>query len=410
MQRWLKFAKYLPEAGWEPIVFTPENPAYQLKDESLLQDVGPEIDVIKLPIWEPYTIWQKISKQKVNQLDMADAGKQGCIGKLATWIRANFFIPDPRVFWVRPAVKILKEIIQSNNIRHIITTGPPHSIHLIGLKLKKANKGLTWLADFRDPWSQWDLLATLGVKGWALRRHQSLEQEVMQHADRVISVTPTYVEMFKQLGARRVSLLTNGYDEADFKNLQKVKSEKFIIRHLGGVDALRDPRPFLQALKALLMQAEHAELAQNLEVSFTGTVNTTLQEEILADEFLQKCCSFHAPVPHKEVSELYANSAMLLLILASQQLAAGNIPGKLFEYIASGCRVVGIGEPEGDSAKILADSGAGKVFARTDVQGIQDFILQAYQQWKTGDMQSGASIEHYSRRNLTKALVALLEA
>jgi glycosyltransferase involved in cell wall biosynthesis len=411
VQRWLKFAKYLPEYGWEPIVFTPENPSYQIKDESLLQEIGPEIDVIKLPIWEPYTLWQKITgQQQNNQLDMADAAKQGCIGKIASWIRANFFIPDPRVFWVRPSVNILKEIITSNRIQHVITSGPPHSMHLIGLKLKNQIPSINWIADFRDPWSEWDLLATLGVKGYALRKHQMLEQKVLKSVAHVITVTPTYVQRFKALGARKVSLITNGYDEADFIALQKIKTDKFIIRHLGGIDVLRDPRPFLDALKDLLQQEDALFLTEKLSIEFIGTVNTKLKEEILTDVLLSKYCVFLPLVPHKEVPALFASSSMLLLILASQQLASGNIPGKLFEYMASACPVLGLGEPEGDSAQILEESGAGKVFARADAAGMQAFIMTQFNLWKSGGQNLQTNVQAYTRKNLTKQLVDLLES
>lgn len=412
VQRWLKFAKYLPQFGWDPLVFTPENPTYQIKDESLLKDVGPEIDVIKFPIWEPYGFWQKISgnREHINQLDMTDIAKQGFIGRVATWIRANFFIPDARVFWVRPSVKILKEIISTNQIRYIITTGPPHSLHLIGLKLKQAYPSLTWFADFRDPWSEWDLLYKLGIKGWAMRRHQKLEQEVLKTANKVITVTPIYVQQLKLLGARRIHLITNGYDEDDFKALERVKTDQFIIRHLGGVDALRDPRDFFYALKALLQHPEAKELAEKLKVEFVGTVNTNLKKEILSDDVLNKYCSFVASVPHKEVPGLYASTSLLLLVLASQQLAAGNIPGKLFEYMASQCPVLGVGVPDGDTAQIINASGAGKVFARNDSKGMHDFVMKEFLKWRNGEKRTAVDVSAYTRKNLTQQLVNLLES
>ena len=412
VQRWLKFAKYLPGFGWEPVVFTPENPSYQIKDESLFKDISPAIDVIKLPIWEPYRWWQKISgqQQQNNPLDMANTAKQGCLGKIAGWVRANFFIPDPRVFWIKPSVKILKEIIASNQIKHIITSGPPHSMHLIGLKLKKQQPALNWIADFRDPWSEWDLLPSLGIKGFALSRHRSLEKQVLRTADRVITVTPTYVQRFKFLGARRVTLITNGYDTDDFKTVEKTRTDKFIIRHLGGVDALRDPRPFLFALKELLRKNESKEISNTLSIEFIGTVNTSLKQEVVSDEVLGKYCAFLPLIPHKEVTALYGSTSMLLLVLASQQLAAGNIPGKLFEYMASNCPVLGLGEPEGDTAKILNESGAGKVFGAADVEGMQTFVVKQFQLWKSGEQKLQTNVQAYTRKHLTQQLVNLLEA
>ena len=136
MQRWLKFVKYLPEFGWEPIVYTPENPDFSIRDEQLLQEISPDLEVLKLPIWEPFSLFNRITgnknKENIKQGVVLEKAKMGWKEKLSIWIRGNLFIPDPRVFWLRPSVRFLEDIIQSNDIQAIITTGPPHSMHLIG--------------------------------------------------------------------------------------------------------------------------------------------------------------------------------------------------------------------------------------------------------------------------------------
>ncbi|NBP67544.1 MAG: glycosyl transferase, partial [Cytophagia bacterium] len=179
VQRWLKFVKYLPQYGWQPYVFTPENPAFDLKDESLLKDIPSEAEVLHFPIWEPYGLFNKLSgggvKVNANSAPQADSWFK----KISIWIRGNFFIPDPRVFWVRPSVNFLDDFLREKRIRHIITTGPPHSVHLIGLGLKKRNPSLKWTADFRDPWSEWGFLDTLKLSKLARKRHQQLEKKVL---------------------------------------------------------------------------------------------------------------------------------------------------------------------------------------------------------------------------------------
>src|SRR5690349_6312590 len=135
VQRWLKFVKYLPQFGWQPYVFTPENPSFAIRDESLQRDVPEEAEVLRFPIWEPYEAFGRISKifskgKPVNSPNPV-AGKQGSVFQnIAVWIRGNFFIPDPRVFWVKPSAKFLHNFIRDNKIKTVITTGPPHSIHL----------------------------------------------------------------------------------------------------------------------------------------------------------------------------------------------------------------------------------------------------------------------------------------
>src|SRR6267378_1704085 len=192
VQRWLKFAKYLPQFGWTPFVLTPESPSFTIKDDSLIKDVPIETNVSKLPIWEPYDLFFKLSdwvgKKDVKQSDFISAGKKSGFQRFSGWIRGNFFIPDARIFWVKPAVKFLERFLKDHAIETIITTGPPHSIHLIGLRLKKKNPALKWIADFRDPWSEWDLLDTLSLAAMARSRHATLENQVLTSADRVITI------------------------------------------------------------------------------------------------------------------------------------------------------------------------------------------------------------------------------
>ena len=259
VQRWLKFVKYLPGFGFEPYVFTPENPSFSIRDESLSLDVPKEAEIIRFPIWEPYDAFFRIasffgSKKPPESAGFVAGKEMSLFQKISTWIRGNFFIPDPRVFWVRPSVRFLTDFLREKNIQTIITTGPPHSVHRIGYRLKKKNPSITWLADFRDPWSEWGLLDSLMVGNIARRIHRKMESQVLKTADKVITITPFYVRMFEKLSGRPVSLLTNGYDEDDFKNLVIQPTQKFIIRHVGIVNEKCDPRPFMEALEELTLE------------------------------------------------------------------------------------------------------------------------------------------------------------
>jgi glycosyltransferase involved in cell wall biosynthesis len=257
VQRWLKFVKYLDREGWDTLVFTPENPSFTVQDPSLQKDVPPKTEVLRLPIWEPYKLFQRLSgvagnKKNVAPSDFITTGKKSFFQSVSSWVRGNLFIPDPRVFWVKPSVTFLSDLIVSNNIDKIITTGPPHSIHLIGLELKKKHPSLKWVADFRDPWSEWDILDTLSLTSLARTRHKKLEYQVLKHADRVVTIAPFHVRRFTALGGRPVDLITNGFDTDDFKGIVKRRTEHFTIRHIGVVDELRDPRPFMNAVARLL--------------------------------------------------------------------------------------------------------------------------------------------------------------
>ncbi|HRG10664.1 MAG TPA: glycosyltransferase family 4 protein [Cyclobacteriaceae bacterium] len=412
VQRWLKFVKYLSQQGWEPYVFTPENPHFAIQDSSLLKDVPPQVEIIRFPIWEPYQTFNRLtsifSGKKMQQVDFVGTGKKTLLQKFGMWVRGNFFIPDARRFWIKPSVEYLNDFVQRNQIDKIITTGPPHSIHLIGRGLKRKNTVLKWVADFRDPWSEWDLLDTLQLSSWARNRHKQLERSVLQEADLVLTVTPYYVKQFQQLGGKNVQLITNGFDEDDFKSIQHQRTSKFTIRHIGGVDELRDPRPAMLAIKSLCEQ--NADFSNAVKIEFIGSVNASFKNFIEQDTVLALRVTFVNQLPHSELLKLYGSTDVLLLVLAHAAHAAGNIPGKLFEYLASGNEIIGVGASDGDSAIIVRNAGAGVVHEPNDQKGFETAFLKSFAHWKSGTKPDSKTLTNYSRRVLTDRLIALLEA
>ncbi len=411
VQRWLKFVKYLPSFGWQPYVFTPENPSFEIRDDSLLKDIPPEAEVIHFPIWEPYGLFRKtatwMGKNAPKQIDAVTTGRKNWFQSVTTWIRGNLFIPDARVFWVKPAADFLPDLLKSNGIRTIVTTGPPHSLHLIGLKLKKKDPGLRWIVDLRDPWSEWDFLDTLSLTGWARRRHRQLEREVLRHADEVITIAPYHVDRFQQLGGRKVDLITNGFDEEDFNGIARKRTTKFTIRHIGMVDELRDPRPFMEALKAMLKG--NPEWTNQLVIEFIGSINTTFRLFIAEDPVLSQVTRFRDPLPHQELVKLYGETDMQLLVLAHTTLAPGNLPGKFFEYLASGNFIFGIGPEAGDASDILKRTGAGQMVDRSNTEGLLQLLQSRFTRWQEGKLEAGRDVIMFSRRSLTRQLAELLE-
>ncbi len=412
MQRWLKFAKYLCRQGWEPMVFTPENPSFAIKDESLMVDVPSSVEVIRFPIWEPYHLFfglQKLFGKKQNtQSDFVTVGKKSFFQRITSWIRGNFFIPDARVFWVRPSVKMIGDLIASNQIKKIITTGPPHSIHLIGLKLKRKYPNLKWVADFRDPWSEWDLLDTLSLTSLARARHVKLENQVLTTADRVITIAPYHVDRLKELSRRSVDLITNGFDADDFADIKRTTNSKFTIRHIGIVDELRDPRPALEAIKEI--GAQRPDILPLIQVEFIGNVNRSFQNYVSADPVLPKVVSFRQQVPHDELLKVYGQTDLQLLVLAHTAIAPGNLPGKLFEYLASGNQILGIGPPDGDAAQVITKTNAGIILHREDAYGIQKSLLSYFETWRDRKDMPKRDVTEYSRERLTEKLIAILES
>ena len=411
VQRWLKFVKYLVRAGWEPYVFTPENPSYTIQDHSLLRDIPDSVEVVKFPIWEPYQLFFKIASvlgsKNLQQTDFVSTDKKSFIKRVSGWIRGNFFIPDARVCWIKPSANYLHDFVIRNQIDKIITTGPPHSVHLIGLRLKKRNPDLRWIADFRDPWSEWDLLDTFSLTTLARKIHASQEHKVLQKSDVVLTVTPFYLERFKALGAQHVELITNGFDEDDFAAITHVRTTKFTIRHIGGMDELRDPRPIMQAIKELYLENEN--FRTDIVIEFVGSVNSSFRLFVEQDSILSQIARFRNHIPHNELLSVYGNTDVLLLVLAHQSVAVGNLPGKLFEYLASGKPILGVGAVNGDAAEILRQTKAGVIKDRIDVEGIKIKVRQYYEGWKAGNVNESTNIQIYSRRHLTDKLISVLE-
>ncbi|MEB2782098.1 glycosyltransferase family 4 protein [Algoriphagus sp. C2-6-M1] len=404
VQRWLKFAKYLPVAGWEPVIFTPENPDFDLKDESLEKEISKELEVMKFPIWEPYQLLDKIrGKKESHPGRVMEQKEQSFIDKAAIWLRANLMIPDPRIFWVKPSVKFLTELVEKGQFQAIITTGPPHSMHLIGRDLKrKAN--IFWLADFRDPWSQWEFLDKLPMQNSVMEKHRKLELEVLREADVVTTISPTFQHDLSQLSDRKINLLTNGFDPSDIPRNFSVGEKKAGSLHIvytGIIDSIRNPMPLLKAMKE-----EFSKEKGEVQFTFVGRVSEQVQEDIRADSWLLAHVNFAGYVSHQEVFKFYKNANALALILTNTKNAKGNIPGKLFEYMATTLPILALGDSEGDSARILEESGAGEVLAHSDHVAIQVRLRKLFEQ--SGKAESASGFEQYSRRNLSFQLAGFL--
>lgn len=408
VQRWLKFVKYLPEHGYTPFVFTPENPSFDVTDVSLLKDVPKEAEVIHFPIWEPYGLFKKASGASPNA--MLTTKSKSWFQRVSLWIRGNLIVPDPRVFWVRPSVKFLRDFVRDNNIRIVITTGPPHSVHLIGLGLKKGNTSLRWVADFRDPWSTWGLLDTLKTGSLARKAHAHLEKKVLRLADKVITITPFYAKKFSELSGRKVDLITNGFDDTDFVNFRPIRTDVFTIRHVGIVNEKCDPRPFMRAVKALMM--EDPEFSTGVQIDFLGDVHPDFRSFVSEDEQLRSVTTFTPPVSHDDLIAYYQKSSLLLIVLTGYKDAEGYMPGKLFEYIATGLPVLGTGPENGDGSALLRRATAGEIIEGDNQEKIISALKARFRDWKTG---AGLAVRNtstgdFSRRGITKSLAELLDS
>lgn len=408
VQRWLKFTKYLPQYGWEPIVVIPQGAEYPNTDLSLTKEISDTLQIIEIPIWEPYHLFKKVTgkkeDEKVNSGFLFDDTKQSFTQKASLWIRGNVLIPDPRLFWVNPAVKALSKVIKEQAPDIIITTGPPHSLHLIGLKLQRKFK-IKWVADFRDPWSTIDYLDKFYLTKWARNRHRSLEKRVLKNANKTLAVSSQWEKELISLGATSTAVITNGFDESDFANYTPAAPNGFKITHTGFISSLRNPNALWQALQNTCMK--NPQLANKLSLQFVGNVDNGVFASIDQHKALKTKVDFKGYVPHTEVFNFYKNTTVLLLLLNNSGNSSGHIPGKLFEYLGTGKPILALGEKGGDVDLILQETGAGKLFDFEDSEGIQNYLEELY--FSEEDLKTElTSINHYSRKYLTKKLSNVL--
>ncbi|MGN7759331.1 glycosyl transferase family 1 [Chryseobacterium sp. 22532] len=410
VQRWLKFAKYLPEFGWNPVIYTPENPSYPLLDESLLKDVPQNLEIVKTKIWEPYQLAEKLNKSnKKFKAGQFDVGKnQSWKSRLSIWVRGNFFIPDARVFWVKPSIKFLEQYLKENKIDVVVTSGPPHSLHMIGLGLKKKFPALKWIADFRDPWTEISYYKHLKLTKSSDRKHRQLESAVFKNADITLATSYTDAENFRKAGANAVCI-TNGFDESDSAPINVVGEKKettFTLSYIGVLEQLRNPENLWKVLDGLVK--ENKEFADHFTLKFAGRVDDKILQSIENSSLKNHILNL-GYISHDKAVEEMTNSNLLLITNFPNESSQGIIPGKIFEYLATGKQIISFGPDEADVSRILAETGAGKHFGYEDSKAVKDFIIEKYELWKKGDLlENTQNIEQFSRRNLTKKLAEIL--
>jgi glycosyltransferase involved in cell wall biosynthesis len=416
VQRWLKFVKYFREFGVEPVVYTPTNPELPAVDHSLLKDIPVGTEVIGTEIWEPYSFYKKFTGRRkedgIGAGFISENKKPSVKEKLAVWLRGNLFIPDARRFWIRPSISYLTEYLKKNPVDAIISTGPPHSMHLIARGIKKRFPEIKWMADFRDPWTNIDFYEDLMVSKAADRKHRKLEAAVLTEADIVVSVGATMNEEFKEIWSSvhqsqqvpdKFKVVTNGYDDADVSSVPVALDSKFSIAHIGTLNRSRNPEVLWKVLGDLVQS--QPDFARKLEIKLVGKVDVLVRESIercgLAD-YVNKIDY----LPHDEVMRVQRSSHVLLLLVNRTKNAKGILTGKFFEYMAAGRPVLAIGPNDGDLAVIMNETKCGLISDFDDADNLRSNIMELFN--KANDVSATSNISEYSRRNLTKKIAALL--
>jgi len=388
VQRWLKFTKYLPKFGWEPTIITTKNGDYPIIDNSLVGEIPQNIKIIRTKTPSIYNIYAKFMKkgEEIPYGSMQISNNDSIFKKLSLYIRKNFIIPDVRKVWNKYAFLAAKKELLTNKYDAVITTGPPHSTHLIGLKLK-ATFNVKWITDFRDPWTKIDYLQD--VKRWWCSTYfdKRMEQTVVAKCDKLISINNAIINDFEV--SKKSIRITNGFDSTDFE-ITKKTSKKFTINYFGNITKTRNPLPICKALK---------KINRNIKLNFYGNIDKDLMDEH---------CKISPYLPHTEMLDKMVNSNLLLLIINKTSDNEGIITGKIFEYLATDVPIIGIGPKNGEAAKILTETEGGKMFDYHQIDEISKYIELQYKNWKNNKIHT-TKCEKYSHRNLTKRLAIFLD-
>ncbi len=405
VQRWLKFVKYFREFGVEPIVYAPENPNYPLVDANFSSEIPSDIEIIKQPINEPYRFAKIFSKKKTKQISSGIISKKeiSAMEKLMLYVRGNFFIPDARVGWVKPSVAFLSKYISENAVDVIITTGPPHSLHLIGMQLQK-KMDVKWIADFRDPWTTIHYHKSLRLNKASERKHKALEASVLKTADIITVTSPTTKKEFGMITETPIEVVTNGFDVSEKIDFEL--DSNFSISHIGSLLSERNPEVLWKMLTEICK--ENSSFKKDLQLKFAGAVSEEVKQSLESFKLLENC-DFLGYVSHSEALKMQHQSQILLLVEINSAETRAIIPGKLFEYLASKRPIIAMGPKESDIEGIITETKSGKFFSYWDDDELKAEILQLYAAFKSGNLRiASEGIEKYSRRELTKQMASLI--
>ena len=372
--RCLKLAKYLARQGWEPVIFTSSEEAYQFLDPKNNDEVPEGTEVIRIGAFSPIEAFKAFSgrKKEVPLIDImaTPAQKNRWLDDIGLWVRGNFFIPDARAFWIRPAVRRIREWLKHNHADAIFSDGPPHTNTVVANRIAE-EFDLPWVADFQDPWTQVDYYAHMNIGRRADRIHRQMEQDAFRRADAITIASPTWAGDLEAIGARNVEVLYYGYDEADFEGYQARSADRPTLFHGGLLGNDRYPAPLVEALKRL--KEEGLEGMEGLDIRLAGGVSPDVVSNMKAAG-LEEELTLLGMVSRAEVIEEISKAELLLLPINIAPNCKGRVPGKLFELMRSGKPILALGPVDGDVARLLRETGTGETFEYDDVAGVTDFV------------------------------------
>lgn len=416
VQRWVKFAKYLPQEGWQPVIYTPENPEQLAVDASLEAEVPAEAEIVKTRIIEPYELYRKFLRKSGHgeaavEVNPVNAQNKSLLQKAAMWVRGNLFRPDPRCLWIGPSVRFLKNYLKDHPVDLIVSTGPPQSMHMIGRRLS-LETGLPWIADFRDPWTKIFYFKHLSMMPSTQKWHQRMEKKVLDDASAVVAVSPLVQQEFQVMTQTSVELITNGFDECDFPEGRSEEvaggpDKDFVITHTGLFAADGNPTVLWKVL-ADKCKADDS-FRNHLKIKLVGKTDSQITGSLEAAGLSDNVINLGYQ-PHAVAVEEQRTASLLILPLRKEPEYKAVLPGKLFEYLASWRPVLGIGQTDGAMSIILNTTKTGLVLDWNDEASLARFIELCWQRHLKGELTvEDADLTQFTRKELTRRMAALFD-
>jgi glycosyltransferase involved in cell wall biosynthesis len=408
VQRWLKIIKYLIKSGFNVTIIVPENADYPVTDSSLENDIPHNVHVIEVPINEPSRWASKLSRKRTKTLQKGILSKKSSrLENLLLWLRGNFFIPDARIGWKVEVVKAGSKFLLENPQTTLITSGPPHSIHLSGMELKKQFSELQWIADFRDPWTTIGYHKDLKLGKRAKQKHLKLEHEVLNTADKILVTSKSTQQEFRQKTYKEVVVITNGFD-TEVSTVLTQPEGKFTLSHIGTLLADRNPEILWKVVSELCH--ENTEFSKHVIIQLAGNVSDDVVDSIKKVGLSEKL-QLLGYVDHENAITLMRKSQCLLLIEIDSEETRAILPGKLFEYLASRRSILALGPDKSDIQAIIEDNKAGAYFTYSDRDKLKGYLQELFKQYllqeNTGNQE--LTFLKYHRRETTQQLINEIE-
>ena len=400
VQRWLRFSNHLAELGWEVHVFTFKNPQFEVIDNDNIGLVNPSIKVNKIKGFEPSKFLKSLFTYKSKFRTYSDGVgfRHDNSSITSAVIRELFFFPDARKFLIGPAYKFIKKYFQENNLNHLITTGPPHSMHNVGLRLKRDIK-IKWITDFRDPWSNFFQNKLLNQLESTQKKHLREEERILKNADAVLTTAKSLNQEFSKVNNECF------YIPSGFKNTISCKThKKFRILYAGSMKPIQNPRNLWAALSDLIETKE--DFKELVEIVLIGNIDNHI---LVSDEFKRiKKRKIIDPISKSELDKEIGISELLVVCSVNMKSSNDIIPGKFFHYLSSNKNILGITNKGSDLENIIIDTQSGKSFDYNNYHDLKNYIYENFKDYLIGKSKKRKTVSKYMSSNIAQKIEQII--